>query len=565
MLHLDQLTYSHPNCPVLLKDLNLSLPPGLTGVVGANGSGKSTLLQLIAGKLQPTLGKITCQEPLHYVPQHYGQFDQLTVAEVLEIQPALQALYEILNGNTSPHNFEILADQWDLEERLIIALNKWGLKSGNITAQGQVAPGTFLSKLSGGMKTKVLLSGLSLHNPSFILLDEPTNHLDLESRSRLYDYLQGFSGTALIVTHDRALLDRMQHILQLDNQGLTLYGGNYDFFLMEQAKHEAALERQLSTKSQILKAAERTQRQALERKQKQDSRGKQKQQKAGLPTILQHSLQGKAENSRADLLESHHKKLSGIKADLSELRNQQRRKEAMRFEVEDSKRPIGKILLEATDLNFSYPNHSKPIPGQRPIWSIPLTFKIPSGIRCIIEGKNGSGKSTLFALIAEKLQPDQGHFRYWNSQDKQIGKPQPLTILTLDQDYTLINNNLTIFEQAMSYKSPECLPSEVGIILTRFLFTVDYWDRRCLNLSGGERMRLALCTLQLRKQAPDILILDEPTNNLDLAHLEILTTAIKSYKGTLLVSSHDIQFLEEINMTDRLLINEGGKIVPFAS
>jgi ATPase subunit of ABC transporter with duplicated ATPase domains len=355
----------------------------------------------------------------------------------------------------------------------------------------------------------------------------------------------------------------MHQILLLDNHGLTLYGGSYQFYVEEQARQQAAVERQFNTVSQTLKAAERTQRQALERKQKQDNRGKQKQEKAGLPTILQHSLQGKAENSRANLIDRHDKKLTGLKTDLEVLRSQKKQMDTMRLEVENSRCPVGKILLEADNLNFSYLSPQKKDSNDQILWHTSLNFKIPSGIRCVIEGENGSGKSTLFSLIEGKLLPTSGYIQKWSSQERQTAKYLPLHILTLDQDYTLVNNNLTVFEQAMAYKSADTLPSEVGIILTRFLFHPEYWQRPCCNLSGGERMRLALCSLNLRKQAPDILILDEPTNNLDLAHLEILTAAIKSYKGTLLVSSHDRQFLQEISMSHRLSITNGGNITFF--
>jgi len=568
MLHLHQLAYGHPNEPFLLTDINLSLPSGLTGLTGPNGSGKSTLLRLIAGQLPPVMGKIACQVTPYYIPQHYGQFDHLTVAEVLGIQPALSALHEILQGNTDPHNFELLSDQWDLEERLKKALDKWGLNSGDLENSDQVRSDTRLCALSGGMKTKVLLSGLSLHNPTLILLDEPTNHLDGTSRNKLYQYLETFKGTALIVSHDRVLLNKMQQILLLDKQGITHYGGGFEFYYEEQAKQQAALDRQLNAKFQALKAAERTKKQAMERKQKQDSRGKQKQQKAGLPTILQNSLQVKAENSRADLMDRHDKKLSGLKTDMEELRHQQKQKQqdTMRLAVENSNRPMGKILLDVRQLNFSYGHLVKGTLEAHAVWPIPLNFKLPSGIRCVITGENGSGKSTLFALIQGKFLPATGEISKWSSQTKQIEKQHlqqgrdGLHIMALDQDYTLIQNSLTVYQQAMVYKSPETLPDTVHIVLSRFLFTPDYWQRPCHALSGGERMRLALCCLQLQKQAPDILILDEPTNNLDLAHLEILTAAIKSYKGILLVSSHDQQFLQEIEMTHRLLITKGGKI-----
>ncbi|WP_158639615.1 ATP-binding cassette domain-containing protein [Arachidicoccus ginsenosidivorans] len=136
-------------------------------------------------------------------------------------------------------------------------------------------------------------------------------------------------------------------------------------------------------------------------------------------------------------------------------------------------------------------------------------------------------------------------------------------IFELDQDYQIIQNQLSVRQQVDLYKHPSMLSHEVGILLTRFLFTPDDWDKPCATLSGGERMRLALCCLSLQKEAIDILILDEPTNNLDLENLIILTEVIADYKGTILVCSHDSLFLQQIGIDKALLIGEGGKLTPF--
>lgn len=537
MLQLHQLTYGYLNGNILFKQLDYSLAPGLSGLTGPNGSGKSTLLQLMAGQLPAVKGRIESTEKPYYVPQHYGQFDHLTIAAVLQIEQPLKALKAILAGETTEKNFTDLGEQWDLEERLLKSFSQWELKA--------MSPDTPFGQLSGGMKTKVLLSGLSLHEPRCILLDEPTNHLDGSARALLYQFLQGFKGAALIVSHDRVLLDKMQSIVVLQNQELTTYGGNYQFYMEEVSRQKNALQQQLKSKSQSLKQAEELRRQVIQRKQKLDSRGKAKQEKAGLPTILQHSLKNKAENSSARLDASHGEKIDLLKSEVKSLREQDKQIAGMRLAISDSQLHRGKLLVQAEQLVFQYEG------AAGPVWKTPLDFSLYSGARWVISGDNGSGKSTLMQLIQKVLEPTGGRIYAAAS-----------SLLQLDQHYQIIQPALSVMEQANLFKHPTILAHQVGIALTRFLFTPDFWDKPCSTLSGGERMRLALCCLSLKKEAPDLLLLDEPTNNLDLENLHILTEVVAAFKGTLLVTSHDPMFLQQIGITHALNLEQGGKLTP---
>ncbi|WP_310589271.1 ATP-binding cassette domain-containing protein [Dyadobacter sp. CY327] len=164
-------------------------------------------------------------------------------------------------------------------------------------------------------------------------------------------------------------------------------------------------------------------------------------------------------------------------------------------------------------------------------------MQITSGERIAIKGHNGSGKTTLINLMLGKLEPRSGNI--YRAVDQCI---------YIDQDYSLIHNHLSIYEQAQRYNSGHLQEHEVKIRLNRFLFTKNEWEKRCENLSGGEKMRLILCCLTISNQSPDMIILDEPTNNLDIKNIEILTTAVNEYRGTLLVISHDAYFLSQINI-----------------
>ena len=171
------------------------------------------------------------------------------------------------------------------------------------------------------------------------------------------------------------------------------------------------------------------------------------------------------------------------------------------------------------------------------IWKQVLNFQICSGERIAVKGLNGSGKTTLIKMILAELEPCSG------TMDRSVVKS-----IYIDQDYSLIDNKLSVYAQAQTYNSGVLQEHEIKVRLNQFLFTKEYWDKSCEALSGGEKMRLMLCSLTISSQSPDVIILDEPTNNLDIQNLEILTAAINEYMGTLLVVSHDEYFMKQINI-----------------
>ncbi len=166
-----------------------------------------------------------------------------------------------------------------------------------------------------------------------------------------------------------------------------------------------------------------------------------------------------------------------------------------------------------------------------------MSFQITSGERIALKGMNGSGKTTLIKLILGSIEPQTGNV--YRADNRSV---------YIDQDYSLIENELSIYAQAQKFNTFALQEHEVKTRLNRFLFTKDVWEKPCIALSGGERMRLALCCLTIGNQAPDLIVLDEPTNNLDIQNIKILTNAVNDYQGTLIVVSHDETFLEQINI-----------------
>lgn len=522
MLTIQGVTYIHPNRDVLFSDINLTINKyDKIALIGNNGTGKSTLLKISAGNLRPSSGLVKASSQPYYVPQLFGQFNDYSIAQALQVEDKLNALKEILDGNVTDENMTLLNDDWAIEERCHEAFAHWQLHKLDLTQK--------MAALSGGQKTKVFLAGINIHRPQMVLLDEPSNHLDTFSRDILYDYITSTTNTLMVVSHDRTLLNLLNNVCELGKRGITVYGGNYDFYAEQKRMESDALNQDLKSKEKALRKAKETERESIERQQKLDARGRKKQEKAGLPTIVMNAFKNNAEKSTSRMKGIHAEKVTGISQELTQLRSVIPNVDKMKMDFDNSNLHKGKILVTTKDVNFGYN-------GQL-LWKQPLSFQIISGDRIVIKGANGSGKTTLIRMILGQLHPQSGS----------IDRAGVKTIY-IDQDYSLIDNTLKVYEQAQQFNSGALQEHDIKIRLNRFLFTREYWDKPCTALSGGEKMRLMLCSLAISNQSPDIMVLDEPTNNLDIQNTEILTAAINDYKGTLLVVSHDEHFLKQINV-----------------
>lgn len=523
MLTIQNLSYTHLNKDLLFSNINLTVNNHeKIALIGNNGVGKSTLLKIIAKELQPSDGLLKVETQPYYIPQIFGQYNHLTIAQALQIDEKLNALKEILNGNVSEENFSLLNDDWTIEDRCNEALNYWNLSDLDLSQK--------LETLSGGQKTKVFLAGISIHQPELVLLDEPSNHLDNSGRNILYDFIENTKSTLIIVSHDRKLLNILDTVCELNKNGIKVYGGNYDFYKEQKEIEFNALSQDIHSKEKALKKAKEKERETLERQQKLDSRGKGKQEKSGVARIMMNTLRNNAENSTAKLKSIHTEKIGNIKQELQNLRSSLSETDQMKFGFDNAKLHKGKKLFLAKNINFGYENGNY-------LWKENLNFQILSGERIAIKGTNGSGKTTLIKVILGNLTPQIG--TVFIAENKSV---------YIDQDYSLLNNTLKIYEQAQQFNTTALQEHEIKIRLNRFLFTKEDWDKSCNALSGGERMRLMLCCLSIGNQSPDMIILDEPTNNLDIQNIEILTNALNDYQGTLLVISHDEIFLEQINV-----------------
>lgn len=542
-ISIQQISYIHPDKEVLFSDLNFAISKGQKlGLVGNNGCGKSTLLQIIAGQLSPSSGVIVRPDDLYYIPQHFGQYDSLTIAQALRIERKQQALHAILSGDASNENFVVLDDDWNIEERSIAALDLWGL--------GQFTLSYPMNLLSGGEKTRVFLAGMDIHHPSVVLMDEPTNHLDSSGRQRLYDWVEKCRSTLLVVSHDRTLLNLLPEICELEKHQINYYGGNYEFYKEQKTLMQEALQQRIEEKEKALRIARKVARETVERRDKQNVRGEKNNIKKGVPRIVLNALQGKSEKSTSKLNSTHQEKAEKLTGERNQLRSSLSPTAILKTDFNSSSLHTGKILVTAKEINFGYHPNSDSNDIQdnndfkQQLWQTPISFQLKSGDRLRIEGANGSGKTTLLKLITGQLQPQEGNLTRME-----------FTYVYLNQEYSIIDDRNSILEQAYAFNNRNLLEHEIKIILNRYLFPASEWDKSCRKLSGGEKMRLAFCCLMISNNTPDMFILDEPTNNLDIQSIEIITATIKNYTGTVIAISHDDYFIQEIGIEQRILLS----------
>ncbi|MFH8933208.1 ABC-F family ATP-binding cassette domain-containing protein [Streptomyces griseosporeus] len=518
------LSFAWPDGTVVFDGLDASFGPGRTGLVGVNGSGKSTLLKLVAGELAPADGTVRVAGEVGWLPQNVTLDTALRVDEALGIAARRAALHAIEAGDVSEEHFETVGDDWDVEERALATLGELGL--------GHIDLDRTIGEVSGGESVLLRLAALLLRRPDVLLLDEPTNNLDLYARRRLYAAVEAYSGVLVVVSHDRELLDLVDRIADLRGGEVTWYGGNYSDYEETLAVEQEAAERMVRVAEADLKKQKR---ELVEARTKLAARTRyankmyeNKREPRAVMKLRKRAAQVSAGKHRI----LHEERLAEAKERLDEAVEAVRDDDEIRVELPYTAVPPGRGVLTLQDLHLAY--------GARVEGGLDL--RGPERIALI--GRNGAGKTTLLRTIAGELAPVSG----------EVAAHVPLRFLP--QRLDVLDDELTVAENVARF-APDAGNNRVRARLARFLFRGARADQQAGTLSGGERFRAALAALMLAEPAPQLLMLDEPTNNLDMASVRQLTTALESYQGALLVASHDLAFLESIGITRWLVLEEG--------
>jgi ATPase subunit of ABC transporter with duplicated ATPase domains len=523
------LGYTFPNGHTLFKNISFSLTGGKTGIVGANGCGKTTLLRIIGNTLKPGEGSIITNGNFAVLEQEQSGYSAFTITEVLGVDKKFTALRAITAGNGDESDFSLLGDDWDIEERVLHILRTAGLE--------RIPPERLFGQLSGGEATRLLFAKCLLQDPDFIMLDEPTNHLDGINRNSLYTMVRNFRKGILAVSHDRQLLRLMDTILEITPTAAPMYGGNYDFFVRQKAAERSALEQRILTAEQELKKEQQTAAASSASRKKLNVRAERNSTNAGIPKILLNARRGKGEKTLARIAAVHKMKLNRIQNRVAGLKENLPVQNKLKIDLNTEPEYKGKILIKTEGVNFGY--------NGTLLWKHNLDFTLYARERVSLTGNNGTGKTTLINLLAGILQPLCGTVVCNNIR---IGR--------IDQKYELIDPDLNVLENIRHSAPPESQEHDLRIRLGRFLFYKEDVFKQARDLSGGEKCRLALACLLAGSNEPDLIILDEPTNNLDLPGIEQMQCALQQYSGALCVISHDQDFLESIGIDTVLDLNK---------
>lgn len=519
---LRDLSFEWADGSIALKSVTGSFSTGRTGLVGRNGAGKSTLLKLIAGELTPTSGRIDTSGDVGYLPQTLMLRSDATIAELLGIHTTLAAIRAVESGDVDQQHFDAIGDDWDIESRADEALDRIGFSGADLDRR--------VAEVSGGEAMLIAITGLRIRRTAITLLDEPTNNLDRATRAKLAEFVDEWPGTLVVVSHDLELLERMEHTTELHAGTLTTFGGPYSEWQAHQEQEQAAAQQSAKAAQQALKVEKRLRQEAESKLAQRARTAKKTQRDGGLPKILVNKRASSAQESAGAMRSTLDDKVLAAQSALDAADARVREDEHIHLVLPDPGVPRGRRIAEFADGDTS------------------VIMQGPE--RVALVGANGSGKSTFIQQLLDgtEASPDRPSGRIVTEFVGHL--PQRLD--GLDEDASAIANVQEV--------APATPAGTIRNQLARLLLRGDSVDRPVRTLSGGERFRVALAKLLLAEPPAQLLILDEPTNNLDIASVEQLAQALDAYRGALLVVSHDFAFLERIGVDTVLELDSAGRM-----
>ncbi|MCX4679374.1 ATP-binding cassette domain-containing protein [Streptomyces sp. NBC_01433] len=518
------LSFNWPDGTRLFDGLSLTIGRGRTGLVGTNGTGKSTLLRLLAGRLVPSRGSVTVGGSLAYLPQNITLDTTLSVDQALGIAERRAALSAIEAGDVDEKHFATIGEDWDVEERARATLYSLGLDDVELDRT--------VGEMSGGETVLLCLAALLLERPDVLLLDEPTNNLDLVARRRLYDAVDSWrSGVLIVVSHDRELLERVDRIAELRTGSVSWYGGGWSAYQEALATQQEAAERMLRAADADVRRQKRELEESHIKLARRERHGRKVEAERRLPKILAGARKRAAQESAGKLRGVHEERLNEARERREEAADAIHDDAEIRVSLPRTAVPAGRTVLTLHQLR---PRFGKLRDGE---------LHVHGPERIALVGRNGAGKTTLLRTLTGELAPLEGEARTfvpWRFL------PQRLDVL--DEGLSVVAN--------VARLAPGVSDNHIRSQLARFLFKGARAEQWAGTLSGGERFRAALAATMLAAPAPQLVMMDEPTNNLDLASVRQLTSALESYEGALLIAGHDLPFLESVGITRWLLVGE---------
>jgi ATPase subunit of ABC transporter with duplicated ATPase domains len=525
-LALESVSYVLPNGRTLFSQLDMHFDAQPTGLVGRNGVGKSVLAEILAGRIAPTTGRCMRSGRVYYLPQSVVPESTATVADLLGIAPVLYALSHIEAGSTEPCDFELVGDRWDIRQRLQAELAASALDHVSIERSA--------ASLSGGEAMRVALAGAWLSDADFLILDEPTNHLDAASRHALLEQLQRWNRGLLVISHDRDLLGAMQRTVELTPRGLAAYGGGYALYAEQKARERDAALQELELRKLERKRGERALHEQRERVEQRRARGVRYAQTANHDSLFLGRQKQNSEQSLGKLQRQH--------AEQGEALDERVRQAAQQVE-EDLPIALFAPISPAAAQRRAAVLSGVVLPfdtADRAAFEVVVLGRQRIGV----VGPNGSGKSSLLRVLAGQLQPRTGRAE------------THVPTVYFDQQLSTLDPALSVLGQLQA-ANPAASEHDMRSRLALLGLDSGRIGLPSHLLSGGERLKAALACALYSERPAELLLLDEPSNHLDLPSLHALEAMLNSYSGALMVVSHDQSFLQALELDERLRIEPG--------
>ena len=529
ILQAHNLSYQLPAGDTLFHSVSVSMSCRRVGLVGRNGAGKSLLATILTGKRVPTGGTAVCnadtgvfsQQPSHLLAS------EATIAEVLGVAPVLDALSRITKGECTDHLFESVGEQWDLPAQLASQLATLGLPDD---------PQTRCATLSGGQLAILRLWQLFKGEHNLLILDEPSNHLDRRARRWLQAQVQSTAAAVLLISHDRELLQGMAEIWELNQNGITVYGGNYAQYAAQKQLKEQALNRQIET---------------LHKQQKQV----QQQAQRSLEKAAQRAAQGqKLRGSQAKCLLDKQKDRATASA-ASRNKNIEGRQKQLQQRASQLQSAQCLTQKQAIHLPSANAGNKKALTLLNGVLAFgssqPFNLQVGEGDKLHLQGDNGSGKSTLLKTLTGELSLQAGELH--------VNTP----LCYLDQHFSSVVPTLSLLDNLLQ-QCPALSESDARTLLAGIGFRRDSVFNPAESLSGGEKMKLAMLIVSHQPQQP-FLLLDEPDNHLDLNAKILLAAALDRYQGGFILISHDSAFAIEAGVKSAYHLNSGESQAAFGA